>query len=112
MCRRHSTLRGTALDRPGRHRRTWRSLDWTWRSLDWTWSFAGRIDFTRRRAKFRSVGFLLEGRAEKEGLIEVCRIFDDARHHDPLIAVRLVVSIEVLGEHGLFAVGHAVLAKV
>src|SRR4029450_1582918 len=75
-------------------------------------SVSWRIDFARSRTPLRSVRFLLERRAEEEWLIQVRGIFDDTGHHDPLIAVRLVVAVEVLGENGALAVGNAVLPKV
>src|SRR5438874_1015146 len=71
-----------------------------------------RIDFTGRRMPLRAVALFLERGAQQKRLIQIFRVFDHARHGDPLIDIRFVVAIEVLGEFGVLAVRNAVLSKV
>src|SRR5439155_11361347 len=59
-----------------------------------------------------AVRFFPEVRARNERLLEVLWVVDDGRHREPLIAVRFVVAVEVLGDHRALAVRDAVLPQV
>src|SRR6187455_1977600 len=66
---------------------------------------------TRTRAPLGAVRLLLEVTAGHEVLVQVPRVGDDGRDDEPLVVVRRLEAIEVLGEGRILAVGHAVLAQ-
>src|SRR6266550_1140938 len=67
--------------------------------------------FAGRGAPLRAVRFLLEVRARHEVGIQILRIRHHRRHDEPLVAVRRGEAIEVLGDHRVLAVRHAILSK-
>src|SRR5215831_4638131 len=72
----------------------------------------GWVDLASGRMPFRSVRLFFERLARDERHLQILRILDDASCGDPLVAVRLVVTVEVFSQHGIFAVRDAVFAKV
>src|ERR1051325_4696880 len=67
--------------------------------------------FAGRGAPLRTVGFLLEVRAGDEVGIQILRVGHHGRHDEPLVAVRRGEAIEVLGDHRVLAVGHAIFPQ-
>src|SRR5688500_970196 len=67
---------------------------------------------TGRRIPLAPVGFLLEYRRGQPDVGQIPGIFDLRRDREPLLTIRPLVEIPVLGQHGVLAVGNAVLAQV
>ena len=65
-----------------------------------------------RRVPLRAVRLFPEVGAGDEFLPEVLRIVDDCRNRDPCRIARTRMQVEVLREHGVLAIGNAVLAQV
>src|SRR6185436_19082419 len=66
----------------------------------------------RRRIPLAGVGFLLEHRRGQSHVAQILRIFDLRRDREPLLTIRSLIEIPVLGQDGVLAVGDAVLAQV
>src|SRR5262245_10473446 len=66
----------------------------------------------RRRIPLAAVGFFLEDRRRQSHGTQILWILDLRRDREPLLTIRPLVEIPVLGHHGVLAVGDAVLPQV
>src|SRR5215813_5574412 len=67
---------------------------------------------TRRRIPFAAVRFLLEHWRDQSHGGQILRILDLRRNGEPLLTVRPLIDVPVFGQHGVLAVGNAVLPQV